>query len=65
MHKTFPKFSVDAETKMKEKCKNFDERALDLLIQMTHLEPSRRISAQAALRHPYFEGYVPMQQGAE
>jgi serine/threonine protein kinase len=34
---------------------NFDEQALDLLIQMVHLVPSKRISAKAALLHPYFD----------
>lgn len=37
---------------------NFDDTALDLLTQMVHLEPGKRISAKAALRHPYFDGLV-------
>jgi len=36
---------------------NFDERAIDLLAQMVVLEPSKRISAKAALNHPYFNDF--------
>ncbi|KAL3734450.1 hypothetical protein ACJRO7_023755 [Eucalyptus globulus] len=34
---------------------NLDKDGLDLLSQMLHYEPSRRISAKAAMEHPYFD----------
>lgn len=51
---TFPKWKVDVAKNISKMCKNFDDNAKDLLTQMVHLEPSRRISAKAALKHPYF-----------
>ena len=33
-----------------------DPNGIDLLRQMLRYEPARRISAKAALTHPYFEG---------
>jgi serine/threonine protein kinase len=38
-------------------CLNLDEQAIDLLSQMVVLEPSKRISAKAALNHPYFDDF--------
>ena len=54
MKMTFPKWNVDATESIRKLSKNFDETAIDLLTQMIHIEPSRRISAKAALNHPYF-----------
>lgn len=34
--------------------KNVDESFLDLVVKMTNLDPSRRITARAALEHPWF-----------
>ena len=56
---TFPKWRCDAAQNIRNMCKNFDDQAIDLLIQMTHLEPGRRISAKSALNHPYFNGFSP------
>ena len=55
----FPKFKANAEENIRKMCNtaNFDENAIDLLTQMVQLEPSRRISAKAALQHPYFNDY--------
>lgn len=49
MKLTFPKWHCDASENIRKLCKNFDEQAIDLLQQMIHLEPGRRISARAAL----------------
>ncbi|KAI4388526.1 hypothetical protein MLD38_000846 [Melastoma candidum] len=35
---------------------NLDKEGLDLLGQMLRYEPSKRISAKAAMEHPYFDG---------
>nr|GMC82250.1 cyclin-dependent kinase B2-2 [Ipomoea batatas] len=34
---------------------NLDENGLNLLAEMLHYEPSRRISAKKAMEHPYFD----------
>ena len=54
MKMTFPKWAVNGNENIRRLCKNFNETEIELLTQMVHLEPSRRISAKAALRHPYF-----------
>ena len=54
MKMTFPKWNVDPNENIKKLAKNFDDTAIDLLMQMIHLEPSRRISCKSALKHPYF-----------
>ncbi|KAK4489875.1 hypothetical protein RD792_000522 [Penstemon davidsonii] len=35
--------------------RNLDENGLNLLSEMLHYEPSRRISAKKAMEHPYFD----------
>ena len=59
MQMTFPKFKADGPENIRKMCNttNFDENAIDLLNQMIQLEPGRRISAKAALAHPYFNSY--------
>ncbi len=59
MKMCFPKWKVNGNEQLRSVCSNFDEVALDLLTQLVHLEPGKRISAKAALRHPYFEGFQP------
>ena len=54
MKLSFPNWQVNATENISKLCKNFDDTAIDLLTQMIHLEPSRRISAKSALKHPYF-----------
>jgi len=54
MKLTFPKWKADPNETIRKLAKNFDETALDLLLQMIHLEPGRRISARSALKHPFF-----------
>lgn len=49
MKMTFPKWKVNKEENIRKLCRNFDETAIDLLTQMIHLEPSRRISVKQAL----------------
>jgi cyclin-dependent kinase 2 len=56
MKMTFPKWKVNGNENLRKMATNFDETALDLLTQLVQLEPGRRISAKAALRHPYFNG---------
>ena len=56
---TFPQWRCDAAENIRKMCKNFDEHAIDLLQQMVHLEPGRRISARSALNHPYFADFSP------
>eukprot|EP00353_Schmidingerella_taraikaensis_P016186 CAMPEP_0185617444 /NCGR_PEP_ID=MMETSP0436-20130131/43535_1 /TAXON_ID=626734 ORGANISM="Favella taraikaensis, Strain Fe Narragansett Bay" /NCGR_SAMPLE_ID=MMETSP0436 /ASSEMBLY_ACC=CAM_ASM_000390 /LENGTH=61 /DNA_ID=CAMNT_0028255123 /DNA_START=901 /DNA_END=1086 /DNA_ORIENTATION=- len=56
---TFPKWRCDADENIRRLCTNFDDQAINLLQQMVHLEPGRRISAKAALNHPYFDGFAP------
>jgi serine/threonine protein kinase len=59
MRMTFPKWNCDASENIRVMCKNFNDQAIDLLQQMVHLEPGRRISARAALNHPFFDGFTP------
>jgi serine/threonine protein kinase len=59
MKLTFPQWKVQGNENIRTACKNFDETAIDLLTQLVHIEPGKRVSAKAALRHPYFDGYHP------
>ena len=52
MKVSFPAWRGDE--KLGKFCTNFDGCAFDLLTQLLQMEPSRRISAQAALSHSYF-----------
>lgn len=36
-----------------------DPAALDLIKQLVTFDPTKRVPAEAALSHAYFEGYVP------
>eukprot|EP00347_Sterkiella_histriomuscorum_P014622 403360177 len=56
---TFPHWKTDATQNLIKMSSNMDETAVDLLIKMVHLEPSKRISAKEALQHPYFQDYRP------
>lgn len=59
MKHRFPQWKANAQENLKKSCPAFDDVALDLLMQFIHLEPGKRISAKAALQHPYFHGFVP------
>jgi serine/threonine protein kinase len=53
----FPQWKVNGNENLKKMASNMDEVALDLLTQMVHLEPSKRLSAKEALLHPYFDDF--------
>ena len=56
MKMSYPKWKVNGNENLRKMATNFDETALDLLTGLVRLEPGMRISAKAALRHPYFYG---------
>jgi cyclin-dependent kinase 2 len=49
---TFPKWRAQSLAKL---VGNLDERGVDLLSQMICYDPAKRISARAAMSHPYFD----------
>ena len=49
---SFPKWQRDFSTPL---CPNLDEAGLELLDYMLICDPVTRISAKAALNHPYFD----------
>ena len=49
---TFPKWH---ENKLEEILKGADPLAIDLISKMLVYDPAKRISAKAALDHPYFD----------
>jgi serine/threonine protein kinase len=59
-----PNFPKYARKNLADVVPGLDAQGVDLLTQMLHLDPARRISARAALQHPYFadivaQGYSP------
>lgn len=52
---TFPQWQPQPLTKTIKELKNADPQAIDLLQKMLVYEPSKRISAREALKHPYFD----------
>ena len=57
MKPTFPKWKVNGNEGLCKIAPNFvnNPEAMDLFTQMMQLEPSKRISAKAALDHPFFK----------
>ncbi|BGP39754.1 Cyclin-dependent kinase catalytic subunit [Rhodotorula kratochvilovae] len=54
-----PSFPQWRATDLRKALPEMDDRALALLNAMLQIDPERRISAKAALRHPYFHPSVP------
>ena len=56
MKGSFPKWRVNGNENLVKLCTNFEgnPQAIDLLTQMMHLEPSKRITVKGALAHPFF-----------
>jgi len=59
MKTSFPKWKVNGNENLEKLCTNFknDPHAMDLLTQMMHLEPSKRITVKGALSHPFFSEF--------
>ena len=57
MKPTFPKWKVNGNEGLCNISPNIvsNAEAMDLLTQMMQMEPSRRISAKAAIDHPFFK----------
>jgi serine/threonine protein kinase len=52
---SFPQWAPQPLQKTIKELKGCDPQALDLLMKMLVYEPSKRISAREALKHPYFD----------
>ena len=65
MKTSFPKWQVNGNENLVKLSTNFqnDPHAIDLLTQMMHLEPSKRITVKGALAHPFFSEYHEGQNG--
>jgi negative regulator of PHO system len=65
----FPEYknnwNVYATQDMRVYLPQIDAVGLQLLSQMLHLRPELRISAQDALRHPWFQDYIAREQGQQ
>ena len=48
-------FEVNKPQNLKELLKNLDDEGIDLLQKFLQLEPDKRISAEEALKHPFFD----------
>ena len=59
MKTSFPKWKVNGNENLEKLCTNFknDPHSMDLLTQMMHLEPSKRITVKGALSHPFFSEF--------
>jgi len=57
MKLSFPKWKVNGNENLVNLCTKFngDPEAIDLLTQMMHLEPSKRITVKGAIQHPFFK----------
>lgn len=58
---SFPKWRRDYSAPL---CHNLDDAGLDLLEATLVYDPAGRISAKAAVNHPYFEDYSEQQASA-
>ena len=51
-------FEVNKKQNLKELLKNLDDEGIDLLQKFLQLEPDKRISAEEALKHPFFDDTI-------
>jgi len=51
-----PDFPVYASQSLPNLIHGLDEKGLNLLSRMLQYDPNQRISAVAAMKHPYFDG---------
>lgn len=49
----FPKYPAQKFSKI---ARRLDKTGLDLLSRMLQYDPDKRVSAEAAMKHPYFQG---------
>ena len=53
-------FDVNNEDNIKNYVSNLDAEGIDLLLKCIQLEPEKRISAEEALKHPFFDDIIPL-----
>ena len=51
-------FEVNSEENIKNFVQNLDAEGIDLLLKCIQLEPEKRISAEEALKHPFFDDMI-------
>jgi cyclin-dependent kinase len=51
-------FEVNPEENIKNFVQNLDAEGIDLLLKCIQLEPEKRISAEEALKHPFFDDMI-------
>lgn len=67
MRLTYPKWKVNGNENLVKLCTKLqnEPEAIDLLTQMMHLEPSKRITVKGALAHPFFRDFHTAQLDQE
>ncbi len=52
-------FEIFPEKDFKQLFPNLDAEGIDLMMKFLQLEPEKRISAEEALKHPFFDDILP------